>query len=82
MDVEVTVERAGQLVTVGAHEVMVFTSVMVTVDSCAYTEMAEARKVAARTAKRILIVGFVCWGEERVVKVEVVLMSGDERAGS
>jgi len=49
--VEVTVERAGQLVTVAAHDVMVTTSVTKVVLSA----ITAPTKRAATTAKRILI---------------------------
>lgn len=48
-------ERAGQLVTVGAQEVMVSTSTLVTV---IWATEAPAKRARAATEKRILM---VCW---------------------
>lgn len=65
--VEVTVLRAGQLVTVGAQDVMVISSVEQTVTSLA--QMAVAKKAAAaKIEKRILNdIGYLVdgWGKVR-----------------
>lgn len=59
------VERAGQLVTLAAQEVMVSTSTLVTV---IWATEAPAKRARAATEKRILMVFWlVCWVEKTSV---------------